>query len=163
MATYSRKLKDSSGNYICPVTRAEMVYFSDNSKLNKLTSYPVGSIYMSASSTSPASLFGGSWEQIKEKFLFGTGSTYTLGTIGGEERTILDWGSMPEHLHNLYTQDPGDDLGYKSESKTVFKPGTIAWSDYYREVGSVMTNTGRSDSHNNMPPYEVVNIWKRTA
>ncbi len=30
--------------------------------------YPVGAIYQSWSSVSPASLFGGSWSQITEKF-----------------------------------------------------------------------------------------------
>ena len=33
------------------------------------TIYPVGSIYMSVSGTSPATLFGGTWEQIQERFL----------------------------------------------------------------------------------------------
>ena len=38
--------------------------------------YPVGSIYMSYSSTSPASIFGGKWTQIKDRFLVGTGNSY---------------------------------------------------------------------------------------
>ena len=35
--------------------------------------YPIGSIYMSTNSTSPATLFGGTWEQIKGRFLVGQG------------------------------------------------------------------------------------------
>lgn len=35
----------------------------------KLAAWPVGSIYMSVSSTSPATLFGGTWERISERFL----------------------------------------------------------------------------------------------
>ena len=45
--------------------------------------YPVGSIYMSVNSTSPASLFGGTWEQIKDTFLLSAGDTYTAGATGG--------------------------------------------------------------------------------
>lgn len=37
--------------------------------------YPVGSIYMSINSTSPSALFGGTWEQIKERFLLGADSS----------------------------------------------------------------------------------------
>ena len=45
--------------------------------------YPVGSLYMSTDSTSPASRFGGTWEQIKDKFLLSAGDTYTAGVTGG--------------------------------------------------------------------------------
>ena len=38
-----------------------------------LSIYPVGAIYMSVSSTSPASLFGGTWEQIQNRFLLAAG------------------------------------------------------------------------------------------
>ena len=38
--------------------------------------YPVGSIYLSLNSTSPASLFGGTWKQIKDRFLLAAGDTY---------------------------------------------------------------------------------------
>ena len=37
--------------------------------------YPVGSIYISAASTSPADMFGGTWEKIKDRFLLGADSS----------------------------------------------------------------------------------------
>lgn len=45
--------------------------------------YPVGSIYMSINSTNPRSLFGGTWEQIQDKFLLCCGTTYAAGSTGG--------------------------------------------------------------------------------
>ena len=45
--------------------------------------YPVGSIYMSVNSTSPATLFGGTWSQLKDRFLLGAGDTYSNGATGG--------------------------------------------------------------------------------
>lgn len=50
-----------------------------------LDMYPIGSIYLSANSTSPASLFGGTWVQIAQgRTLFGEGTlnniTYTLNS-----------------------------------------------------------------------------------
>ena len=56
--------------------------------------YPVGSIYMSVNSTSPAELFGGTWEQIKDTFLLGSGS-YTLGATGGEKTHTLSESELP--------------------------------------------------------------------
>lgn len=43
--------------------------------------YPVGSIYMSTSSTSPASIFGGSWQSIaSERVLMGVSSSHGAGS-----------------------------------------------------------------------------------
>lgn len=76
------------------------------------TIYPVGSIYMSVNSTSPASLFGGTWVAIQEKFLLGAGSTHTAGSTGGafsksisvsgtSGATALTVNQMPDHNHYI--------------------------------------------------------------
>ena len=59
--------------------------------------YPIGSIYQSTSSTSPATLFGGRWEQIKDRFLYATnsGSAFT----GGSSTATLDIKNIPSHNH----------------------------------------------------------------
>ena len=74
--------------------------------------YPVGSIYMSVASTSPATLFGGTWEQLKDRFLLGAGDTYTAGnTSGAASQSYTPAGSVgnhtltiaeiPSHAHGL--------------------------------------------------------------
>ena len=45
--------------------------------------YPVGSLYFSINATNPGQLFGGTWEQIKDKFFLSAGNTYTAGATGG--------------------------------------------------------------------------------
>lgn len=58
----------------------------ENGKINlketgALASYPVGSIYQSTDPTSPAALFGGSWEEIaSERVLMGASSAHAAGT-----------------------------------------------------------------------------------
>lgn len=48
---------------------------------DKLGYYPVGSIYQSTDPTSPAALFGGSWEEIaSERVLMGASSAHAAGT-----------------------------------------------------------------------------------
>ena len=57
-------------------TKAEI-----DQKLANLELYPVGSIYQSTDPTSPAALFGGSWEEIaSERVLMGASSTHAAGT-----------------------------------------------------------------------------------
>ncbi len=72
--------------------------------LNKLKNiYPVGSIYMSVNNTNPTTLFGGTWEQIKDTFLLSAGDTYSAGTTGGEATHQLTSSEMPSHTHSFTT------------------------------------------------------------
>ena len=77
-----------------------------NISLNTLKStilnatFPVGAIYLSTNSTNPGNIFGGSWEQIQDKFLLSAGSTYIAGSTGGEATHTLTTNEMPSHLHN---------------------------------------------------------------
>ena len=62
--------------------------------------YPIGAIYISATSTSPATLFGGTWEQIEGKFLLASDTNHEAGTTGGSETVTLTTAEMPAHTHN---------------------------------------------------------------
>ena len=50
-------------------------------EVDKLTAYPVGSIYQSTSYTSPAALFGGTWQEIaQDRVLMGASYYHAAGT-----------------------------------------------------------------------------------
>lgn len=116
--------------------------------------YPIGTIYISINSTNPSTLFGGTWEQIKDRFLLACGSTYKNGTTGGEATHKLTINEMPEHNHT----ENYVGVGWKQDGAS----GNYCVSsalEPYRVTG----NTGGSQAHNNMPPYLAVYMWKRTA
>lgn len=117
--------------------------------------YPVGSIYMSVNDVSPSTLFGGSWEKIEDTFLLASGSTFALGQTGGEENHILTAGEMPEHNHEL-----GYDTAVLLSSGN--ERGNVGSGTTYNQGWFTKANGG-SQPHNNMPPYLVVNIWKRIS
>lgn len=50
--------------------------------------HPVGSIYLSVNNTSPAELFGGTWERIQDRFLLSAGSSYSAGSTGGSADAV---------------------------------------------------------------------------
>lgn len=121
--------------------------------------YPVGSIYMSVNSTNPKNLFGGTWEQIQGKFLFGMDSSYPAGSTGGEITHALTIDEMPEHNHTIYFPNAGGpygnaNIGYPENSGT-----NMTWCAEMCKTAP----TGGGAAHNNMPPYLSVYIWKRTA
>ena len=61
--------------------------------------YPVGAIYISVNSTNPANLFGGQWEQIKDRFLLSSGDTYKNGSVGGSATHTIAVENLPAHNH----------------------------------------------------------------
>lgn len=119
-----------------------------------IQSYPVGSIYLSISSTKPGSLFGGTWEQIKDVFLLAAGKTYAAESTGGEATHTLTVEEMPAHAHDV-------ELGIN------WSPGNFQHLVQYSNEGSpkgralATTDTGGGKSHNNMPPYRAVYMWRR--
>ena len=129
--------------------------------------YPVGSIYISVISASPAELFGGTWEQIKDRFLLAAGNTYTAGSTGGEATHTLTVDEMPKHRHssNSYMD------GYATNTPLVtdqyctwVNRGTPNNNEPWGEDGPVRTSfVGGSQPHNNMPPYLTVYMWRRVA
>ena len=116
--------------------------------------YPVGSIYMSVNSTNPSVLFGGTWEQIKDKFLLSAGDTYNAGDEGGEATHILTIDEMPSHNHTW---------GWKSSAASGNSTWNSAGSDKTGSSSDIIGSTGGGKPHNNMPPYLAVFMWKRIA
>lgn len=69
-----------------------------------LDAYPVGAYYISSEPTSPATLFGGTWERIQDRMIVAAGSTFTAGTTGGSTTKTLSVQNMPYHNHSCDTQ-----------------------------------------------------------
>lgn len=143
--------------------------FSDIVSTNDVwaVTYPVGSIYMSTSSTNPKTLFGGgTWEQIENRFLLAAGSEYEAGTTGGEAEHALELEEMPGHDHPIYAPNAGGAeegaaLGFPTvgDKKTWW----VEASKTGVRGGGKGASDGAARAHNNMPPYITVYVWKRTA
>lgn len=122
-------------------------------KAAKLAAWPVGSIYMSMQATSPATLFGGTWVQMENRFLLGAGSGYVAGATGGEAEHTLTGNEMPSHYHLLAMNQAGE--------SEYWGPMCAAMQDGY--MVNMTKPAGGDQPHNNMPPYIAVYMWRRTA
>ncbi|MGN1301642.1 MAG: DUF859 family phage minor structural protein, partial [Clostridia bacterium] len=152
--------KDSSGkNYF----NVNGDLYSQNKKIFDLL-YPVGSVYMSTSSTNPATLFGGTWTQISGRFLY---CTTTSKTTGGESththttgNCTLTINQIPSHTHSFTaiqrdttaTTLATGSYGYVSKSTNTGYTG-----------GGAAHNHGATGSSSNLPPWFSVYCWYRTA
>lgn len=119
--------------------------------------YPIGSIYISVNDISPASLFGGAWEQIENVFLLGAGSLYPIGSTGGEAIHTLTVDEMPTHYHGAH----GISIATTGNEVNLALRSTTLSEKHYGDVEMRVDSTGGSEAHNNMPPYLAVYMWKR--
>lgn len=180
-------------NYIYPQTTAKQVIVDDDgTRLNTILNenilylgdaedggiidtslfnavYPVGSIYMTVNPVSPASLFGGTWEPIYDRFLLAAGGNYPVGATGGEATHTLTVNEMPNHEHGVRVDwHDGSDMTTNTAvagSTPITTNGGVAGNLAIDRPtgGQGTTNTGGSQPHNNMPPYLTVYMWKRIA
>ena len=146
---------------------------ADSSKLGgktlaeiMLALYPVGAVYISANSTSPASLFGGTWERLKDRFLLGAGDSYAAGGTGGEAEHTLSSHEIPHHYHNSYFLGLSGTVDapayYAVFNQSAYTYNYAATTSNALDVAST-SRTGGDQPHNNMPPYLAVYMWKRVS
>lgn len=121
--------------------------------------YPVGSIYISAASTSPADMFGGTWEKLEGRFLLGASSAYPVNSTGGEAAHTLTVNEMPSHVHWQKVTNPVTSGGFSGRAD--YKSDSSHLGEYGQNCTTLPTGGGQP--HNNMPPYVSVYMWQRTA
>ena len=147
------------------------------------TFFPVGSIYMDATGKiNPNTQFGGTWVKIENRFLYGQG-TKSIGATGGAETVALSTAQMPSHNHGIgsinglgrFTNNGHS--GHAQASGSFVNEGMSqvgsnrdggsdgGWYDFNmsRSRNGNTANNGSGNAHENMPPYIVVAIWKRTV
>lgn len=128
------------------------------------TLYPVGSIYISTSSTfNPNTTWGGTWTKTANgRCLIGANDTYPLGTTGGYEK----------HTHssnNMFAK-----VGPYGNKITLNIMPTGAWqsdvsfqttkdSQEQLQNNYATRVVGETTESSNMQPYLAVYIWERTA
>lgn len=153
--------------------------------------YPIGSIYMSVNSTSPATLFGGTWVRWGNgRIPIGVDTSQTeFNTVektGGEKTHTLTAAEMPQHNHSISAQtvattSNGAHTHSAKYSNTANSNGSAARVNgngnlegypinsngaHTHNVTIPAHNTdskGSGTAHNNLPPYITCYMWKRTA
>lgn len=144
--------------------------------------YPIGSLYFNASdNTNPGTLLGfGTWVATAVgRVPVGRDASQvefdTVGDTGGEKTHILTSGEMPSHAHGV--NDPGHAHGFTGGGGFGAGPGNASrfradanspaqsWTFQINGAGTGISiqAAGGGAAHNNLQPYEVYYIWKRTA
>ena len=119
--------------------------------------YPVGTIYFSSISTSPAEIIGGTWQQITDGRFWRPQDSY--GTTGGQDTVTLNFLNIPGGFWNTYNGGYYDSTGHRYCSEvfeSAFDPGI--------ELGmGVRYRTDSTDPISTEPPYRTCYCWVRIS
>lgn len=141
-----------------------------------LATYPVGKPWISDDPTSPASIVGGTWERIKDRFILAAGDTYAAGSTGGESTHTHDYALIYNALYGIITGSDEDLIRsfdyatstYKnsqniSSTSKIKKNNNIG--NTYEDVTniSLLRNDAKTNAASTMPPYIAMYVWKRIA
>lgn len=141
-------------------------------EVDKLTAYPVGSIFQTVSRTSPAAVFGGTWQEIAQnRVLMGASSSPAAGTTveaglpnitGSFTTKTTDVGGSPFS---------GDANVLSAKGSLAFSEKSTSYSGYTGHSGSQyniqfdasLSNPIYGRSYTVQPAAYYVHIWKRVA
>lgn len=135
-----------------------------------LAAYPVGSIFQTVSTTSPAALFGGTWQEIAfNRVLMGASSSHAAGTTVEAGLPNIT-GSLREANADS-SPFRGSKASLKSSGALKFVEINTSWGGYRGDSGStydVYFGASRSNSIYGrsatvQPAAYYVHIWKRVA
>lgn len=135
-----------------------------------LAAYPVGSIFQTVSTTSPAALFGGTWQEIAQnRVLMGASYAHAAGTTVEAGLPNIT-GSLREANADS-SPFRGSKASLKSSGALKFVEINTSWGGYRGDSGStydVYFDASRSNSIYGrsatvQPAAYYVHIWKRVA
>ena len=130
--------------------------------------YPIGSMYLSVNSKSPATLFGGTWTQVGADYYLMTATLDATGTggslISGSTTLTAAQSGLPSHNHSF--QGINDGAGFNSSIGSypakIYQDCVPNWTGYFiNNAGG--WNASEGHTHSITPPYFKVYAWYRTA
>lgn len=141
-------------------------------EVDKLTAYPVGSIFQTVSSTSPAALFGGSWQEIAQnRVLMGASYAHAAGTTVKAGLPNIT-GSLSE------TSNDGKTTPFRGNKNAISSIGALAVTEanspfcgyggyegsaYDISFDASLSNPIYGASSTVQPAAYFVHIWRRVA
>ena len=139
--------------------------------------YPVGSVWLSTTNVSPASIVGGTWQQVNDRFIrTGASATQTGGSDTISWTYGLDWLSY-YYAPSAFNQGNEDFFGLWDENSDRFVSGnrvtleamastrnsSLANNFTTTTAGSAHRGTTTTITKSLLPSYYTICMWIRTA
>jgi hypothetical protein len=138
--------------------------------------YPVGSLYISTSSTSPATLYGGTWTAINDARVLQTATGANVGSYLHENGRIISEANLPAHDHMIMRNELSSSTRVSTSSHTlanlrnIYGSGGLENANFEYDLGHATggrANCGRTSDVGSGTAFNVqqasygVYMWKR--
>ena len=146
--------------------------------------YPVGALYLSAATTDPGTVLGGTWQRIQDRFLLAAGESYAAGSTGGQAQRTLTADQLPPHTHRVSGYTDAQEMSHSHSLPNIAQGGsgsgayaeswgggsgsrslyTDAYSNTHNHSLDLTTqSSGGGQAIDMMPPYLAVYVWQRVS
>lgn len=124
--------------------------------------FPVGTVLIMYGTTSPASIYGGTWARITSAFLWAAQSSgQSPGEKGGSNSTTISAAQMPAHTHTI---NIGTSYPEASNYGLVSGGGFTNRAIVNETADKTETQSkGSGSSFSRVPAYIALYVWRRTA
>lgn len=125
-------------------------------------SMPIGSVYMSYKSTSPATIYGGTWTRITSAVIRGNSGSTT--GYQGSDNVTLTVDQIPSHSHEISFSSLTVDTNFTNGDNRSLKGGrSSSLKPFQGTINATITDTGGGEAFSVLPRRFEVYIWYRTA
>ena len=150
----------TNGGIVTPGTNANYWKKFKEYISSPLDAYPIGAYYISSSPTSPATLFGGTWVQVKDRMILAVGDTYnSAGLTGGSATTKLVVNNIPSHNHSCGTA--GNHTHTRGSMNITGRVCGVNWGG--AEGAFTYDGYNKAYMHINDTQYNDIAFWKFDA
>lgn len=117
--------------------------------------YPIGTAYMSTTSTSPATLFGGTWSEVKNALLstIGYGGA-TAGQYSGNNSMTKE--QMPAHDHKVARWESNGGYWEELDFQQTNASGGSLWFSLAGAAGTSKTTWAKSTGGGNPSTHTII-------
>lgn len=133
-----------------------------------LLMHPKGTLFGSGDPTSPAELYGGTWERIEGKFIMGASDSYPAGSTGGSATHTQAENEVGTHEHSIVAPNYGQILyGGSGASGDIAGRAHVVYNTGNNAADATAFLARKSyvdpKPMNILNPYYSAYIWRRVA
>lgn len=133
----------------------------NGSTWHKVCPFPIGYIYMSTNSTSPASTYGGTWSALTDSRFLRPSDSWN--SIGGSAQLFTAWSHRTTDEPHTYAYGTVINSGRWFNNRATMSIDSLRWQVQSQAQNEGMGVYGVDDKDNSLPPYRTCYAWYRTA
>lgn len=146
-------------------TDLSRVKYKNGSTWTQINPFPVGFIYLSYTNKSPSSIYGGTWEPMSSNRYLRLGGNVSTGGSNTHVHGLSDYAKVAIMMGkegDVYCRTKSTSIGW-SYNHRLLNAGTFSDVSYNVKTGTAILGSTNDSASADLPSYQNVYAWRRTA